>query len=253
MKSPGTNSPASSTKKQRSASPSNATPKSARSSRFLRDDELAVLRQERVRLVVRERPVRLEVTADDVEHRQPVEHRRQHRPGHPVRRVDHDPERPERRRRRRTTARDRRNRARCPRSRISPRAASRHSPRHRAVAHVEQAGLAADRQRAAAHDLHPRVLLRVVRRGDRDAAVEPELADREIDHLRADEPEVEHVRAAVGGALAHGRRHRRRREPHVAPDGDPRRRELLDVRAADRDRRRPRRARPDRGRGRRTP
>ena len=36
MKSPGTNSPLSSTKKQRSASPSNATPKSAPSSRVFR-------------------------------------------------------------------------------------------------------------------------------------------------------------------------------------------------------------------------
>ena len=71
----------------------------------------------------------------------------------------------------------------------------------RPVAHVEQARVAADRQRAAADDLHARVLLRVVRGGDADAAVEPELADREVEHLRADQPDVEHVRAAVGGAL----------------------------------------------------
>ena len=32
------------------------------------------------------------------------------------------------------------------------------------------------------------------------AAVEPELADGEIEHLGADEPEVEHVGARVGGA-----------------------------------------------------
>ena len=62
----------------------------------LPDDELAVLRQQRVRLVVRERPVRLEVAAHDVEHRQPLEHRRQHRARHAVRRVDHDPQRPQR-------------------------------------------------------------------------------------------------------------------------------------------------------------
>ena len=58
----------------------------------LRDDELAVLREERVRLVVRERPVGLEVAAHGVD-RQPVEDGREHRAGHPVRRVDHDPER----------------------------------------------------------------------------------------------------------------------------------------------------------------
>ena len=85
-----------------------------------------------------------------------------------------------------------------------------------------------------AHDLHPRVLLRVVRGGDADAAVELELADGEIDHLRPDHPEVEHVGAAVGGAVDQRRGHRRRREAHVAADRDPPRLELLDVGAADR-------------------
>ena len=91
-KSPGTNSPVSSTKKQRSASPSNAAPKSAPSSSVLRDDELAVLGQERVRLVVREGPSgsKKQRTASI---RQPLEHGRQHRAGHPVRRVDHDVQR----------------------------------------------------------------------------------------------------------------------------------------------------------------
>ena len=42
----------------------------------------------------------------------------------------------------------------------------------RAVADLEQPRLAADRQRATPHDLHPRVLLRVVRGGDHDPAVE---------------------------------------------------------------------------------
>ena len=36
---------------------------------------------------------------------------------------------------------------------------------------------------------------------DADAAVQAELADREVDHLRADEVQVEHVRAAVRRAL----------------------------------------------------
>ena len=103
-----------------------------------------------------------------------------------------------------------------------------------AVAHVEEARLAADRQRAAADDLHPGVLLRVVRGGDADAAVEAELADREVEHLRPDQPEVEHVRAAVRGALDQRLGHRRRGDAHVAPDGDPARLELLDVRAPDR-------------------
>ena len=105
--------------------------------------------------------------------------------------------------------------------------------RQRAVAHVEQARVAADRQRPAAHDLHPGVLLRVVRRGHRDAAVELELADREIDHLRADHPEIEHLGSGIGCAFAHRRRHRRRRDAHVAADGDAFRLELLDERPAD--------------------
>ena len=55
----------------------------------LADDELAVLGQQRVRLVVRERAVGLEVAANGVDGKS-FEHRRQHRSGHPVRRVDHD-------------------------------------------------------------------------------------------------------------------------------------------------------------------
>src|ERR1041385_1602154 len=96
VKSPGTNSPESSTKKQRSASPSKATPRSAPSSRTVRTMN------------------------------------------------------------------------------------SRFSGRSR---------LASDRQRPAPHDLHPRVLLRIVRGGHADAAVELELPDREVQLLGADEAE----------------------------------------------------------------
>ncbi len=49
----------------------------------------------------------------------------------------------------------------------------------------------------------------IVRGGDADAAVEPELADGEVDHLGADQPEVEHVGARLGGAAHHRRGHRR--------------------------------------------
>ena len=59
-------------------------------------DEGAVLREERVRLVVRKRAVRLEVAARDLELRQALEHGRKHRAGHPVRRVDDDSQRPDR-------------------------------------------------------------------------------------------------------------------------------------------------------------
>ena len=80
----------------------------------------------------------------------------------------------------------------------------------RAVAHVEEARLAADGQRAAAHELHARVLLRVVRGGDHDPALEPERADGEIDHLGADQPEVEDVGA--------GRRRAAITRPAIAGD-----------------------------------
>ena len=87
--------------------------------------------------------------------------------------------------------------------RTVPGTASRHVAASRTVADVEQAGVTADRQCPGAHDLHAGVLLGVVRRGNRDAAVQAEVADGEVDHLRADEPEIEDVRAGVGGAAAH--------------------------------------------------
>src|SRR6266542_6041302 len=62
----------------------------------LLDYELAVLRQERVRLVVGEGPVRGEEPALGRDLREPLENRRQHRTRHPVGGVDHDPPRPDR-------------------------------------------------------------------------------------------------------------------------------------------------------------
>ena len=73
-----------------------------------------------------------------------------------------------------------------------------------------------------------------MRGGHADATVERELADGEVDHLRSHHPEVEHVRAAVDGSVDQRGGHRGRREPHVAPDRDPPRLEVLDVGAADR-------------------
>ena len=104
----------------------------------------------------------------------------------------------------------------------------------RARAHLLEAGVATHGQRARADDLHARVLLRVVRGGDADAAVEPELADRVVDHLGADHSEVVNIGAAVRRALHHGRGHRGSRDAHVAPDGDRAGLEMLDVGAADR-------------------
>ena len=111
---------------------------------------------------------------------------------------------------------------------------ARRSPWLGARADVEEPGVAADGQRAAADDLHPGVLLGVVRGGDHDAAVEPQLADREIDHLRPDHPDVQDVDAGVGGSPDDRRGHGRAGHAHVAPDGDVLRLEQLRVGAADR-------------------
>src|SRR5438874_776222 len=80
------------------------------------------------------------------------------------------------------------------RDRAPPR--DRPEPGERPVAHVEQPRLAADGQRSRTDDLHAGVLLRIVRRGHGDAAVESARADREIEHLRPDHPDVEDVGAA---------------------------------------------------------
>ena len=103
----------------------------------------------------------------------------------------------------------------------------------RAVADVEQAGVAADGERAAADDLHPRVVLGVVRGRHGHPTVETELADGEVEHLRADHPDIEDLGSSFGGAADDCAGHRRRGHAHVAPHGDSLRLELLDVCTAD--------------------
>ena len=60
------------------------------------------------------------------------------------------------------------------------------------------------------------------------------MADREVEHLGADEPDVDDLGPGRRRALDRRLRHRRRRDAHVAPDGDLLRLELLDVGAPDR-------------------
>ena len=124
--------------------------------------------------MVRERAVRLEEAAHDLDLRQALEHPRQHRPGHPVRGVDDDPQG---RDRRHVDEREHALDEAVPDVLGRDGAARRLPPvpANGTVADLVQPRLAPDRQRPAAHDLHPGVLLRVVRRGDHDAAVEPEL------------------------------------------------------------------------------
>ncbi len=157
--------------------------------------------------MVRERAVRLEVAADGFD-RKPLEHRRQHRAGHPVCCVDHDLERLDG-----LDVDEGENPVdvRGPDVELSHLAGVGFVPVAGVdqVAQIEEAAVAADRQGAAADELQPGVLLRVVRRGDHDPALEPERADGEIDHLGADETEVEHLRAGGSGTTHHGLLHRR--------------------------------------------
>src|SRR5260221_31451 len=86
------------------------------------------------------------------------------------------------------------------------------------------------KQRSASpDDLHPRVLLRIVRGGDHDPALQPKLAHRQVDHLGADQADIEDVGTAVGSPFTDGCRHRGGGEPHVPANRDPLRLELLDV------------------------
>ena len=73
-----------------------------------------------------------------------------------------------------------------------------------------------------------------MRRRHHHAAFELQLPDGEVDHLRSDQAQIRHIRAGVGRASHHGFRHGGRGQPHVAPDGDGARLELLHVRAPDR-------------------
>jgi len=52
--------------------------------------------------------------------------------------------------------------------------------------------------------------------GSGSAAVEAARADRPVEHLGADHPDVEHVGALVGDATGVGLGHGRRRQAHVA-------------------------------------
>ena len=181
--------------------------------------------------MVREGPVRLEVGPDDVELRKPLENGREHHSRHPVRGVDDHAKRPDGIR----IDEGKHLVDECVPDVELPNLAAPcgvSEAGERAFADLREARVAADGQRSPAHDLHARVVLRVVRGGDADAAVEALVGDREVDHLGADEPDVDHVCAAVRRALDHCGGHRGRGETHIAPHGDRARLEMLHVRAA---------------------
>ena len=71
-----------------------------------------------------------------------------------------------------------------------------------ALLELRDAGVAAERQRALPHQLHAVVLRRVVRGRDHDAAVQPLRGDPEVQHLRGHEAEVERRGAPAAAAPA---------------------------------------------------
>ena len=73
-----------------------------------------------------------------------------------------------------------------------------------------------------------------MRGGDHDPTIEVQLADGEIDHLRADQPELDDLCASLGRASHDRLRHRGRGEPHIPSYGDDFGLEFVDVGAADR-------------------
>ena len=188
----------------------------------LADDELAVLGQQRVRLVVREAPVRLEVARDGVD-RQPLEHRRQHRAGHPVRGVDDDAQRPDR------LEVDEREHAldvrrpdvllrTCPCGPGPGAWPKRTAARSRMSSRPESPPTGSAPRRTIFIPVYSFGLCEAV---TVDAAVEPELADGEIEHLGADHADVDDVGARVGAPSITACAIEGDESAHVAPDRDP--------------------------------
>src|SRR4051812_39400286 len=80
--------------------------------------------------------------------------------------------------------------------------------------------LARERAPALADELRAGVGARVVRRGAHEPAVQPVRADEEVEHLRAHQPRVQHVRALRHHAVAVAVGELRRAEAHVAAQAD---------------------------------
>ncbi len=104
---------------------------------------------------------------------------------------------------------------------------------HDHVADVVDAGVAAQRKRALAHELRAVVLLGVVRRRNLRAAGMISAGDGEIHHVGRQHAVVGDVDALFDDAVDEGRDERRRREPHVVADGDLARAEIRREAGAD--------------------
>ena len=94
-------------------------------------------------------------------------------------------------------------------------------------------GVAADRTRALAHELHAVVVGRVVARRHHDAAVHLARERREVDDLRAAEADVVDVDAGIEQALLQRLAEQFAREADVPTDDDPLRLDELGIGAPD--------------------
>ena len=183
------------------------------------DDELAVLRQQRVGLVIGEVPVRRPVGLDEVQ-AQPRQQRAGHRAGHPVAAVDDDLQRVDvgvvdEGQRRGLELRlqvDRLDTA-GGRGDVS-------QTRLDQAPDVLDALVAAQRDRALLDELRAGVGLRVVRGGAHQPAIELARADQEVEDLGADLPGIDHRRALGDDAIAVAPRELGCRQAHVAPEAD---------------------------------
>ena len=89
------------------------------------------------------------------------------------------------------------------------------------VAQLADPRVPGERQGTALHELRARIGLRVVRGGAHQPAVELPRADRPVEHLGADHPDVEHVGARVHDPARVLGGHPGSGQAHVAPEGDP--------------------------------
>ena len=220
MKSPSQNSPLASMKKQRSASPSQAMPRSAPVALHPLHDHPPVLLQQRVGLVVGELAVGREVHLLQLERQL----RRRIGPtiGPPI------PLPPS------TTTFIGLTLARIDEgegvgAELLPDVDLLEGTAARGVAEagldlrpdVADPGVAGERQRPLADQLDAGVGLRIVGGGDHRAAVELAGADQVVEHLGRDHAGVEHRRPLEDHPVAQLGGHRRRGQPHVAPEPDP--------------------------------
>jgi hypothetical protein len=189
--------------------------------------------------VVGELAVGLPVGRDQLERVESLQDWPDHRTGHAVATVEHHAQRADRR------GIDERERARLELG-VDVHlldAAGRDVGRGQAVdderAHVADPGVARQRQRALAHELGARVGLRVVRGRAHQAAVELARPDEEVEHLGADHPGVQHVRALRHHPVAIPRGELWCCEPHVPPEADPQAGRRLAAQAGEHARERP--------------